>query len=63
MIQVITIDSWLSGANSPVTLSDHNARITCMRWVVCGYLILKSCNVYDILIVKSGHKLQAVSTE
>ncbi|KAH0973737.1 hypothetical protein GBA52_025893 [Prunus armeniaca] len=31
MIQVITIDSWLSGANSPVTLSDHNARITCMR--------------------------------
>lgn len=42
MIQVITIDSWLSGVNSPVTLSDHNARITCMRWAVCGFLILKS---------------------
>ncbi|KAL6225604.1 hypothetical protein ACLB2K_004453 [Fragaria x ananassa] len=31
MIQVINIDDWLSGRDSVVTLSDHSARITCMK--------------------------------
>ncbi|XP_004302351.1 PREDICTED: probable E3 ubiquitin ligase complex SCF subunit sconB [Fragaria vesca subsp. vesca] len=31
VIQVIKIDDWLSGRDSVVTLSDHSARITCMR--------------------------------
>ncbi|KAL5806610.1 hypothetical protein ACOSQ4_029343 [Xanthoceras sorbifolium] len=31
MIQRIKIDSFLSGRDSIITLSDHNARITCMR--------------------------------
>ncbi|KAL6136434.1 hypothetical protein ACLB2K_061729 [Fragaria x ananassa] len=31
VIQVIKIDNWLSGRDSVVTLSDHSARITCMR--------------------------------
>ncbi|XP_068303612.1 uncharacterized protein [Pyrus communis] len=31
LIRVLTIDRWLNGTDSPLTLVDHNARITCMR--------------------------------
>lgn len=46
MIQVTKIDDWLSGRGSPVTLSDHNARITCMRWMFCVFFFF----VVDLLL-------------
>lgn len=58
VVQMMNIDSLLERKVSLVTLDDHNARISCMRYETMNYTGV-STNI--LLVGKSSHGVQCAA--
>ncbi|KAJ7970956.1 F-box/WD repeat-containing protein [Quillaja saponaria] len=53
LIQMVKLDSWLSGKDSLLTLTDHNARITSMRLFSLDEILFRGQREDNVLVTSS----------